>query len=141
MQELSRLAHSPAAIEKHAEAMHARHVENTAQEAQRGRLRPTSTNISDRKEYNEIQLATAPHHDPGPLAKKRRLDPRSLSRLEALEERLQTRHPTRYDYEGWLSYKNKSIKILQPVYPNSTLVKVSPYDFHNSLFSGSESGL
>jgi len=137
MKKLSQLAHSPAANEKREKTKHERLVEATAQEAQRGHLRPESINISNRIDYNQIEKATAPHHDSGPLAKKPRLEPRSLSRLEALEERLQTRHPTRYDYEGWLSYKNKSIKILQPVYPNSTLVKVSPYDFHNSLFSRS----
>ena len=120
MQLKSQLAHLPSADKRRVESIRASHVENTAKEAQRGRLRSKSINASEVVKYDQLERAQDPRLESGPPAKKRRIEPTPSGRLEALRLRLAQRKPTRYDDKKWLDYKNNSINQLQRFYPNST---------------------
>lgn len=85
------------------------------------RLRSSSGVPSLKKTYDERELGS---QDSLP-SKRRRVDvPVVLDRFEAINQRLEGKHPNRFDVPEWEKYRGDSIAALSPYYPNTNLSAV-----------------
>lgn len=124
MMRLTALAHTPEAIVHHTASVMRHGSDAAAQDLQRGRLRETSIIDSKRVVYKKRSSSRSPDH---PAAKKARVDAESVhepDRLSALSLRLAAPHPTRFAVSDWEEYRDESIDVLQPLYPETPLAEL-----------------
>lgn len=127
MQQLkSALAHTDAAEAKRIKTLHKNNVLHKATEAQRERLRISSINDRAPVSYTKRRLPDDELEGDRPPAKRRRTDPNFATRLEAVQHRLKSHRPNRFNVKAWEKWHKKSIAVLQPYYKTSTRLILPP---------------
>jgi len=127
MQRLAQRSHAPEAETQRQQTRVLHHQEAAAIDLQRDRLRDTSIIPSEQARYGMKRAHSDYAGQETRGSAEASVGPNIISRADALAARLREHHPPRYSVDAWLAYRNKSIEILQPFYPNCTITDMCPF--------------
>ena len=121
--------HSPAVVKRQHDSLTKHKVIAEGDQYAKDKLRASSGVPSQKRSYDQIESPPEPSS-----TKKQRVlvDLPGPTRVETIKARLAARKPTRYNTEAWKQFRNESLALLQPYYPQTPLAVVVQWVEANS---------